>query len=175
MKRVLVLYPAIAMFMLVYIGQIADSQLKADIQFELPRFKVNVSVSAEDEFTKSLIESHIKRELRSLKDVDVVPASEAFYFFRLVAIEGRYTTGVKTGSISIASSYFRRIQIPDFMLNPDHEEAWATLYANTIFTESSLFCQHYPTNELERACKNIVATFDQKQLEINRTLLDIVR
>ena len=176
MKRALVLCLAIAMFMFAFTGQIADSQFKADIQFKPPRFKVNVSVSVKDELTKSFIESHIKRELRSLRDpIDVVPFSEALYFLRLTVVESSYLTGGKTGDISIATCYFMRSQTPDFMINPDHKEAWKTLYANTTFTEPTLLCHQYPKGRWEEACKSIVASFDQNLLEKTRILLDMAR
>ena len=89
-------------FYFLVIGQAAENN-----PFQLPvpksNFKVWVSVSCDDENTKAFIESHVKRELRSLQDVDLVKAGDGIYELIIAAAEPTYeATGRKTGDIGLA-------------------------------------------------------------------------
>ena len=107
MKRILTLSIAIVTSMFMFIGQAADI-----------RYKVSIETYVENENTKVFIESHIKRELRSLQDVDIVAFEDADYFLRLVVIElVSETTGNKTGVIAIAYTYFGRAWMSDEIID----------------------------------------------------------
>ena len=83
-------------------------------------FKVHVDVICEDEITKSLIESHIKRELRALKDVDIIPPNHstlATYILVLVVLEPTFAAnGGKTGIIAIAFNFNERFSAREELL-----------------------------------------------------------
>ena len=66
----------------VFIGQAADR----------PRFKVSIDITCIDANIERFVESHIKRELRALGDVDVVehdPKTNDFSFFILAIATGK--------------------------------------------------------------------------------------
>ena len=146
------------------------------------RFKVHVSVSSDNQ--KAFIESHIKRELRALHDVEIVSWDTAEYFLTMVALEGEYTSGRKTGGISIAYCWYERNPVPKDFRNPkppfnfpDHKSAnainknfWDRHDKHNSFTEPRLGIRHAPTDELDDVCKRIVAIFDQAALEGTRKL-----
>ena len=114
-------------------------------------FKVHVSVTCEDEHTKSLIQSYIKRELRSLGDVLIVGNNDQ-YILNIVAVEPTYeATGRKIGGIAIGSVFFRKTLSGDYSY-PD------------------LRVCGDDTKDLEGICKSIVANIDTRHLEPVREL-----
>ena len=89
-----------------FTGQSADTPDKQNpidpkIVKSNEKFEVEVLVQCDDENTKAFIESHIKRELRSLRDVEVARFGE--YELSIIAIEFEYkTSGRKSGEIALA-------------------------------------------------------------------------
>ena len=116
MKRVLGLCLVIAIFMVVFIGQAADK----------PRYEVNVHVQCKDENRKAFIESHIKRELRSLGDVDV-DSMFGLLKIRIIALEPGCPTGRKTGEIIVSHLFLEQISSADFIENVLPSEIRATV------------------------------------------------
>ena len=68
-KKIVVTLSILTMICLIGLGLSVVSPQAETVD----NFKVHVDIICEDEITKSLIESHIKRELRALKDVDIIP------------------------------------------------------------------------------------------------------
>ncbi len=159
------------------------------------RFKVHVNVSCSDNTTKSMIESHIKRELRSLGDVDIV--DEKHNGFRLILLAIPHTsksTEKKTGQTSIAimelykegdlhafissaiSLYATTIE-PNYRNLPDKEflkrktkrfeiaKEWSESLGDVYNRPGLELIVNIPNNNLPATCKEIVAEFDVKHLE----------
>lgn len=157
---------------------------------QVKKFKVSIEIQYTDSKTiKSQLESYIKRELRSLGDVEIVDREKAKYEIVLVAIPHVYeATGKKTGYMSLTvmilseapyelriaigiaeylDRYHKDIKI-DFMkaLKPVDE-----LIADELIPNSRLY--YNPTlqiflleeNNLHQKCKEIVAEFDADNLE----------
>ena len=111
MRKILALTTVSAILMFGFIGQAADDRF---------RFKVDVSVTCDDENIKSAVESYIKRELRALRDVDIVPKfddktfllnEDATYFLNMVVVEDETIGGRKLG-YDIAYCYYSRVARP---------------------------------------------------------------
>lgn len=131
-------------------------------------FQVYVSVTSKDQ--KAFIESHIKRELRSLHDVEIASWDTAEYFLDIVALESEYKSGRKTGDISVAYCWYRRIPLPkDYrgnLIDPEfHQSFWDAWDKYNSFRKPHLGVMNFSTKELDAACKTIVAKFDQAMLE----------
>ena len=161
MKRILTLSIAIVTSMFMFIGQAADI-----------RYKVSVETYVESENTKAFVESHIKRELRSLQDVDIVAFEDADYFLRIVAIEVvSETTGNKTGVIAITCTYFGRAWMSDEIIDSIPNVFDRTILKNLknkIYSLPGLELVVDNTKNLDDLCKWLVVKFDNGVLEPNR-------
>lgn len=116
------------------------------------KFRIHVSVTCDNEHTKSLIQSYTKRELRSLGDVIVVSFDDAYYILNIVAVEPHYeATGRKTGAIATGSMLLRK--------TPDKNYYYPDLWVHT-----------YRTVNLEELCKSRVAQIDTQFFEPIREL-----
>ena len=144
MKRVVLICTMVSIFMLVSIEQILDSQLSR-VENE-NRYRVHVSVYAVDESIIPLIDGYIKRELRLLNDIEITSKLEADYFLDLVAADLP-----KTSRISIATCYFQRAIIPDFLLKRPHNN-W---YTRHVYTSPRLQNHICHKDVLEEVCKGI--------------------
>ena len=145
----------------------ADSQA----QWTLPKFHVCVKVTSDDENTKTLIESYINRELRSLGDVKVVTSMDTSHFLKVVAAE-RDSHWHKTGSVAIAVCFYRYSNIPEFYIKPDLLEMWQDLYISSMYTEPRVLSLLYPKKDLRRACEYITAIMDQEKFEPMRKIFN---
>ncbi len=119
------------------------------------KFKVSVVVTCSNKQVKSYIESYVKRELRSLHDVDVVSLqSNPPLEIHIVAIEGTYKeTNRKTNGIAFAGNFLQRSSLD-----------WST------YLLPQLYVLIGDTRDLEELCKDIVVSFDTKTLEPIREL-----
>lgn len=118
------------------------------------KFRIHVAVAVDDENTKNLISSWIKRDLRNLGDVRIVSFDDAAYILGVVAVEPTLkATGRKAGDIAIGTAVSRRSGTDPALYHvPD---LW-------VFTDD--------TEDLEGLCKSIVATMDTRTLEPVRYL-----
>jgi len=113
------------------------------------RFQVYVEIKT-DENLKSLIGSYIKRELRSLQDVDIVYTRDGMpYEIVVVAMEVETVLGRKPGGIAFAVNFQKQLR--------------AGLYSLPY-----LMVQTGNRTELDGMCKNLVAKFDTDYLEQRR-------
>ena len=138
---------------------------QVSVQTEPEKFKVVVSVSAHntepEKSLKNLMISYIKRELRSLGDVDIVDfdLDRATFQYMIVITMVVQDTGL------VSMSYLFAKRIPPNRFN----DLWREYY-----TESPAFL--YPLSgvirvgrdKLDEECKSIVADFDTKFLEPER-------
>lgn len=175
MKKYLILLILISIFC--FSEQPLTGQLNTGTVNPIPeKFEIYVSVSCKDEITKGVIESYIKRELRSLGDVNIRkklghPTSHGLH---LVVTEHTFkNTGTKTGLITIATTYTKQIY-PYPLLTPhiskdkavellldDVFSLWYSDYLNTLLTSDQ-------KENLQENCKEIVAYFDTSFLEKER-------
>ena len=78
------------------------------------RIKIYVYVETQDDdkTEQQIIESHLKRELRALGDIDIVTAEDHWLFrIRVKALGLKYASGRKTPDISIATAVHVRAAI----------------------------------------------------------------
>ena len=161
------------------------------------KFEVLVNVTCSDDITRTLIESYIKRELRSLGDVEIVDKEDPERILTLVAIAHTSTSGNKTGDTSIAvmraSKSTYRFNILDALIDYQQtfEKDLSDAERNSRFRKmveiakehDSSPAYYYPDlslvvnikdKDLQNTCKKIVAKFDVKDLEpirkINRKI-----
>lgn len=164
----------VAMFLLVLIGKAAEENLFGDMK---PKFKVWVSVNCDDENTQAFIESHIKRELRSLQDVEMIGILEMYserepgvYELNVVVIEPTYTTGQKTGDIVLSWTFLKEFD------NKPLISKYTSGVDRVGIQEMTEWLYHYPrkglmmggTKDLDALCKDVVVKFDTQMLEPTR-------
>lgn len=162
---------------------------RAEVVKDTPELKhrVHVDVSSKDDTTKALIESYIKRELRSLGDVEIVDKKDAKYILVLVAIP-LTSSGNKTGytsiaimrlsnriygfDISLALYDYQNTFVKDLSL--EERSSRYPKIAEIAKEHSSVPTYHYPSlilmvniadNDLQNTCKEIVAEFDVEVIE----------
>ena len=181
MKRLMPLSIAIATFVLVFIGQAADV-----------RYKVYVDVQCKDEDTKAFVESHIKRELRALQDVDIGGGIPIPRIFILVIVdEIKYMSGRTTGLIAISYAFvesFADYFMDEYVIPDKRGDALARLYKSLdeyvipdkrgtaledlwdAYRLPHLNLMTCSKPILDEACKKIVVKFDTNVLEPLRRL-----
>ena len=161
----------VAMFSLVLIGKAAEENLFGNKKSE---FKVWVNVSCDDKNTKAFIESHLKRELRSLQDVEMIEILEMYaqrerdvYELIVVAVEPIHTTGQKTGSIGLSWTFLKEFD------NKPLISQYTFAVDRVQIQEMTQWLYHYPKNgimisgtkDLDALCKDVVVKFDTLMLE----------
>ena len=170
----------VAMFSLVLIGKAAEQNVWDDWKNPKPpsKFLVWVSVSCDDKNTKAFIESHLKRELRSLQDVEMIGILEMYterergvYELGVVAVEPIYTTtGQKTGSIGVSWTFLKEFD------NKPLISKYTSAVDRGGIQEMTQWLYHFPKNgimtsstkDLDALCKDVVVKFDTLMLEPDR-------
>ena len=140
------------------------------------RIPVSVIVSAKDPSTKSLIESHIKRNLRGLGDVNV--NTYPGYTIHIVAIKIKNIGGNHTGySIATAITSSSSVSLYDGFTDEmkkiiiPAEAKKKLLEPIEEFENLNLSIG----NDLKSMCEEIVADFDTEHLESARESLSAVK
>ena len=137
------------------------------------KFKVYVDISCEEKNTKIFIESHIKRELRSLQDVNIISNEILqlnWYRLSLIAVER------ETDDIAISYVFMKEFEpITELMPYltkecPKLEDKWfeialKTTKLNRVFLHGATMGE---TKDIPEFCKTIVSKFDIKVLERQR-------
>ena len=101
-------------------SQVAPREQFRPEDFFLPaKLKVAVHVNSEIEIHQSIVESHIKSELRRLDDVEIVKYTSTFpeweYLIDVNIMEGTYkTTGELTGDACICTIFYMKIPLKHF-------------------------------------------------------------
>lgn len=162
MKRLFILLIAVVAFTLVIT---ATSQEQPD-----PRFRVQVSVSA-DENIKGLITSYINRELRGLRDVEIVYKNPR-WLLQVVALEistkGGYKSGVALSIVVLEqfdNSYLKSL------MRETYEKNLVDLVTSNLYSVPNHWLRIGSEDDLRSICDGIVADFDTKHLEEARRLL----
>lgn len=149
------------------------SQSQVSVQAAPEKFKVAVIVSRSNDDTdseksqKNLMRSWIKRELRSLQDVEIVDyvldRATVQYLISITMLEVRYADGSKTGLFAISLGFRKRI--PPSRFNDFWREHYTKFPAfevpgGGVYTSVEA--------SLDKFCKSIVADFDTEYLEPER-------
>lgn len=184
MRNLLCIFTIALLCIITFTGRSEEKKFEFDTVPTInPKFEVELSVTCDDDNTKAFIESHIKRELRSLQDVEIVDTGK--YKLSIVAVAPTYkSSGQKTGSIAVSytflkqfypTSVFKKLLDTHQKGTKAYDEMRDLLYSYDIVSEFfSLY--HYPhhgirtgdTDDLDSICKNIVVRFDTQILEPDR-------
>ena len=134
------------------------------------RFRVQVAVSAPENI-RGLITSYITRELRSLRDVEVVDEYPR-WLIQVVAIEVSGKDGYKFGvSLSIAVlEKFDNSYLKSLMRETYKKDLVVSLTSN-LYSLPDLWIRIGSHDDLRSICDGIVAGFDTEHLEESRRLL----
>ncbi len=122
------------------------------------RFSVTLSVTCDDELLRNQIKSYVTRELRDLRDVDVVeraPSRGAVFGIVLMAIKTANAMGVPTGWALSWVVTQRQYELNDAVTS--------VRGVNTIFVTSALFVG--ADSDLKQSMAAAVASFDATTLE----------
>lgn len=138
------------------------------------KFAVELLITCDDENTKAFIESHIKRELRSLHDVKLTNiAILGDYRLSITAIELK-SSGRKKGSIAVAYLFMRTFDFSPIwnrlekQLENDKEMQFLTDNLMWLYEDPIHFLRVGMTDNLDSICKDIVVDFDTEMLEPDR-------
>ena len=126
------------------------------------RFKVYVAVHGDDETTTGLLTSHLKRELRALRDVDIVGWDGDWdYVIRVTYLERETAGGVKTGELSIANTMEARIA--KFNLKDNIKDIKVVLFPG------NLGVAYWDKDNLQEWCISRAGFFNDDYLEAARS------
>ena len=130
------------------------------------RFRVTVFVTGDDVHTTNVLESHLKRELRILGDVDIVDIDENWHFVLAIQyLECDFMDGRKTGHVALASIFLDRI--PDFYFKADR---LVNLKRQPVYAEFPAVA-YYNRNTLDKYCIRTIGSIDKNHLTPIRKLL----
>lgn len=143
MKRLLILLIAVVAFTLVIT---ATSQEQPD-----PRFHVRVSVSA-NENIKGLITSYINRELRGLRDVEIVYKNPR-WLLQVVALEistkGGYKSGVALSIVVLEQ--FDNSSLKSLM-RETYEKDWVVAVTSNLYSLPNHWLRVGSEDDLRSIC-----------------------
>lgn len=131
------------------------------------RFKVYVDVSGDENANQAIniVESHLKRELRLLGDVDVVERDDDWEFiYKVFMLTGEFTDGRQTGDFSIATYYARRLGEYHYKTLDSYQimqATWGGVLGAATYTRDSL----------PEFCISKINRFDKNMLGPNRKRL----
>ena len=130
------------------------------------RFKVAVYVGGEDVHMTNTLESHLKRELRLLGDVDIVEVDENWHFVLATQyLESDFMDGRKTGHVALAYIFLERI--PDFYFKADR---LVNLKQQPVYAELPAVA-YYNRDTLDKFCVGTVGSIEKNYLTSARKLL----
>ena len=141
--------------------------IKADSQIPQawPKLKVGVHVQcSNNQNVQSLIESHIKSELRSLGDVEIVGNNRKNPLWKFLidihAIEREYKSGEGIGFIFACTKFFEKVSILEFK---EHWQPRRREFPGVFFPSGSI--AYHPIDDLVSYCKATVADFEKDSLQ----------
>ena len=130
------------------------------------RFRVTVFVTGEDVHTTNILESHLKRELRILGDVDIVDIDENWHFVLAIQyLEYDFMDGRKTGYVALAYIFLERIS--DFYFQADR---LVNLKRQPVYAELPGVA-YYNRDTLDKYCVGTIGSIDKNHLAPIRKLL----
>jgi hypothetical protein len=140
------------------------------------KFKVHIQIECgENNNLKTTMSSYIKRELRSLQDVEIIVKPEdASFILNVIAIEMQNKSGQKTGAISISFNFLHKyptsilravLSKEDWRLLSDPVSIWKL---PPLYFEPTLGVIGGNTADIDEICKDIVVKLDVDQFEPQR-------
>ena len=126
------------------------------------RFKVHVYVEGRNKQSINTIESHLKRELRLLGDVDIVGADDNWeHIIKIFVMDTEFKDGRKTGYVTIGSWNAYRLHT-FFYANPESYKTMKATWGGNIGSA------YYTHETLPVFCINHINDFDKNVLETSR-------
>lgn len=121
------------------------------------RFKVYVYVGGKDETTTNLISSYLKRELRTLGNVDVIGYLDDWrYRLDVVYVEILTKDGANTGKLAIASMMQKKVE--KFYLKDNFSNI-------KVVFPGHLGASYWNRDDLQEWCISEVADFNGRYLK----------
>ena len=173
MKRLGMLFLLSAISVVWFSGKLTQSQVP-----EERKYVVGILIDCDDESLKNYVESHLKRELRSLKDVQIAAnLAETYYAEYLIIInllEIKFQSGKKSGFVAVAASYMQCWQGEKLMatINKDfikeESKEFAFVYFSRmglVYMPSEMLVAHLRRDNMDKYCKDFIADFDIKMLD----------
>lgn len=131
------------------------------------RYEVAVDVTCKNQSVQRIIESHIKRELRSLQDVDVKASGK--YTIAVVALEEvTESTRQETGGIAIATMFLEKSDLAGirFMIKDDMLDTFDKyVLLLRLYYEPKLKVANWTTDNIDGWARQTIADFDIQMLE----------
>lgn len=128
------------------------------------RFKVCVRVDGDDSQGVAIIESHLKRELRLLGDVDIVGINDDWvYIFEIFSTALENTDGSKSGKYAIAKYNSFRLAKAFYILPDDYEN-----FAAVPIIGINLGASYYSEDNLREYCIVAAGKFEESFLHAAR-------
>lgn len=153
--------------------------------FSQYKFKVAVRITCDNDNIKNLIESHIKRELRNLGDVRLTNVEDALHVIQIIAVLNKYELSQQdTGNVSIAYLFLSEdrgllstVPIVRTMVREEKLAEFDRLVKihGKCYSYPYLGVAHYQKDDVNKLCRNIVATFDIESLEPVRKWVEELR
>ena len=150
--------------------------IKADSQIYLstPKFKVGTMVVCENPRINSLMENHLKQELRKIDDVEVVDGDRLNPQWDLLisaqVLEIKHRTGESTGVAAISLRFYNRIPTSYF------KEKWQSKYTDLAAVHLPTgHVAYHPISDLDTYCKECVVDFEGKYLVGMRYMKELRR
>lgn len=130
-------------------------------------FRVAVEITAKDDNVKSLIESYIKRELRSLGDVEVVK-KDPHLRIEMVCIKHKSKDGDHLG-YAFATAFTRKHSTEEWLKTDISEGLKALL--TPVYVLENLYLKVGGRESIKSSCQEIVADLDTEHIERLRSLV----
>lgn len=153
------------MFMALFPFVLLATQSQAE---EIEKYSARVQVEVHAGEQTSTIASYLKRELRSLGDVEIVE-NNSEWLIRIRAEELLYENGVKAGAIAVSTVIVRPFDNRSFsrFLQPKYKDVGSYFTSGLVsFYGQKLMLG--PTSNLQEVCRNIIADFDSGILDGER-------
>ena len=149
-------------------------------QTDLPKFfaNVKVEVTAQPTALREQVESYLKRELRSLPDVNVV-SEDQHWLLSIIVLQTEDLTGVRGYNFSIVvlqpspSALLTTLLLANGKISAETSKSlldWTTGLVR--FLDHRIYTGDQ--NSLRSRCEKIVADFDTSQLEPTRDRKSVV-
>ena len=155
MKKVWILALLAAVSVLYFIGKPIQNQVAS------PEFKVAILVDATNKHLNSVVQSYLKRELHSLKDVEIVPPGKMMWQHVILVriVEGLTESGKKNGYSCLSIGIYGKI--PESHFNDRWREFHKKNPALDLLSATGQVGIQ-PTDKLDKYIKEFIAKTDEK-------------
>ena len=143
----------VLLVILLLIMSVSFGDSQQDEKKQPPKLEVHVDVNCDNSSLKYVMESYIKRELRSLRDVEIADNMFNQFSLQIIVMEAETVARVKTGNIFATYIAHKRRDATDLCWDPSYYDAGS--FIDEI-------------NQVRRLSEEIVALFDGRVLERER-------